>query len=53
MMHTTTSRYDYDKFGVIFRATPRQADLLIVSGTVTIKMVFCLRKLYEQILNPK
>lgn len=53
MMHTTISRYDYDRFGIIFRATPRQSDLLIVSGTITIKMIFSLRILYEQILNPK
>lgn len=52
-MHTTVSKYDYDRFGVIFRATPRQSDLLIVSGTVTIKMMFSLRRLYEQILSPK
>jgi NADH-quinone oxidoreductase subunit B len=53
MMHTTVSKYDYDRFGVIFRATPRQSDLLIISGTVSIKMSFSVRRLYEQILNPK
>ena len=53
MMHATVSRYDFDRFGVIFRATPRQADLIIVSGTVTNKIAPCLRRLYEQLLDPK
>nr|YP_010632201.1 NADH dehydrogenase subunit 10 [Cryptocaryon irritans]WBP62317.1 NADH dehydrogenase subunit 10 [Cryptocaryon irritans] len=53
MMHATVSRYDFDRFGVIFRASPRQADLIIVAGTLTNKMAPALRKLYEQILDPK
>lgn len=53
MMHATLSRYDFDKFGVIFRATPRQADFIIISGTLTNKMAPALRKLYEQVNNPK
>lgn len=53
MMHTTVSRYDLDRFGVIFRATPRQADLIIIAGTLTNKMAPGLRRLYEQILDPK
>ena len=53
MMHATLSRYDFDKFGVIFRATPRQADFIIISGTLTNKMAPALRKLYEQMNNPK
>lgn len=53
MMHSTVSRYDFDRFGVIFRATPRQADLIIVAGTVTNKMAPALRRLYEQVLDPK
>ncbi len=53
MMHATVSRYDFDRFGVIFRATPRQADLIIVAGTVTNKIAPCLRRLYEQLLDPK
>jgi len=53
MMHATVSRYDFDKFGVIFRASPRQADLMIVSGTLTNKMAPALRKLYEQINEPR
>ena len=53
MMHATVSRYDFDRFGVIFRASPRQADLLIIAGTVTKKIAPCLRRLYEQTLDPK
>merc|ERR1711939_957319 len=53
MMRSTVSRYDFDRFGVIFRATPRQADLIIVAGTLTNKMAPALRRLYEQILDPK
>jgi len=53
MMHATVSRYDFDRFGVIFRPTPRQADLMIIAGTVTIKISPVVRKLYEQLLEPK
>lgn len=53
MMHATVARYDFDRFGVIFRATPRQADLIIVAGTVTHKMAPALRRIYEQVSNPK
>ena len=53
MMHSTVSRYDFDRFGVIFRATPRQADLIIVAGTVTNKIAPGLRRIYEQVLDPK
>jgi len=52
-MHSTLSRYDFDRFGVIFRATPRQSDLIIVSGTLTNKMAPGLRRLYEQVVDPK
>jgi NADH-quinone oxidoreductase B subunit len=53
MMHATVSRYDFDRFGVIFRATPKQADMIIVAGTLTNKMAPALRRLYEQMLDPK
>ncbi len=53
MMHATVSRYDYDRFGIIFRASPRQADLMIVAGTLTLKMAPALRKIYEQMTSPK
>jgi NADH-quinone oxidoreductase B subunit len=53
MMHATVSRYDFDRFGVIFRASPRQADMLIIAGTLTNKMAPALRRLYELNLVPK
>jgi len=53
MMHATVSRYDFDRFGVIFRASPRQSDLMIVAGTLTNKMAPAIRRLYEQMLDPK
>ena len=53
MMHAATSRYDMDRFGTFFRASPRQSDLLIVSGTITNKMAPALRKIYDQMPEPK
>lgn len=53
MMHATVSRYDFDRFGVIFRPTPRQADFIIVAGTLTNKMAPALRRIYEQTMDPK
>ena len=53
MMHATVSRYGWDRFGVIFRASPRQSDLMIVAGTLTNKMAPAIRRLYEQMLDPK
>merc|ERR1711968_241135 len=53
MMHAATSRYDMDRFGIIFRASPRQSDLIIVAGTLTNKMAPCLRRLYEQMTEPR
>lgn len=53
MMHTTVSRYDLDKFGLIFRASPRHADLIIVSGTLTNKMSPALHRIYEYHSDPK
>jgi NADH-quinone oxidoreductase B subunit len=53
MMHATVSRYDFDRFGVIFRPTPRQADLILVAGTVTNKLAPVLRRIYEQVSDPK
>lgn len=53
MMHATVSRYDFDRFGIIFRASPRQSDLLIIAGTLTNKMAPALRRLYDQTADPK
>jgi NADH-quinone oxidoreductase B subunit len=53
MMHATLSRYDFDRWGVIFRASPRQSDLMIISGTLTNKMAPALRRLYEQVNSPR
>ncbi|GAB6931835.1 NuoB/complex I 20 kDa subunit family protein [Calditerricola satsumensis] len=53
MMAAGAPRYDLDRFGVIFRASPRQADLMIVAGTVTKKMAPILRRLYDQMPEPK
>jgi len=54
MMAVGASRFDLDRFGAgAFRATPRQADLMIVAGTVTYKMASRLRRLYDQMAEPK
>ena len=54
MMATGASRFDLDRFGAgAFRASPRQADLMIVAGTVTFKMASRVRRLYEQMPDPK
>lgn len=53
MMGTGGSHYDLDRFGVIFRASPRQSDVMIVAGTVTKKMAPLLRRLYDQMPEPK
>ena len=53
MMHTAAARYDFDRFGMIPRASPRQADLMIVSGTLTNKMAPAIRKVYDQMAEPR
>lgn len=54
MMATGAARFDLDRFGAgAFRATPRQADLMIVAGTVTFKMAERLRRLWEQMAEPR
>lgn len=47
------SRFDFDRFGLIPRSSPRQADLLITAGTITMKMAPALVRLYEQMPDPK
>ena len=53
MMATYASHYDLDRIGMLPRATPRQADLMIVSGTVTFKMAERVQRLYAQMPSPK
>jgi NADH-quinone oxidoreductase subunit B len=54
MMATGASRYDLDRFGAgVFRPSPRQSDLMIVAGTVTIKMASRVERLYHQMPEPK
>ncbi|MDP8238417.1 MAG: NADH-quinone oxidoreductase subunit B family protein [Candidatus Hatepunaea meridiana] len=53
MMATNASRFDLDRFGIFPRPTPRQADVLLVSGTLTAKMAERVLRLYEQMAEPK
>jgi len=53
MMHFAAPRYDMDRYGVVFRASPRQADLIFVAGTLTNKMAPALRRIYDQMPHPK
>ena len=53
MMHTGASRYDLDRFGGVFRASPRQSDVMIVAGTLCNKMAPALRKVYDQMAEPR
>jgi len=53
MMHIAAPRYDMDRYGVVFRASPRQADVIIVSGTLTNKMAPAFRKIYDQMPEPR
>ena len=53
MMATYAARFDFDRFGVIPRPTPRQADLIIIAGTVTKKMAPRIERLYHQMPDPK
>lgn len=49
MMHMASPRYDMDRYGFVFRASPRQVDVIIIAGTVTNKMARAVRKLYDQV----
>ncbi|ETW03980.1 NADH dehydrogenase [ubiquinone] iron-sulfur protein 7, mitochondrial [Aphanomyces invadans] len=53
MMHTAGSRYDMERFGMVFRASPRQSDVMIVAGTLTNKMAPALRRVYDQMPEPR
>ena len=53
MMHAGASRLDLDRYGVVFRPSPRQSDVMIVAGTLVTKMDPALRKVYDQMPEPK
>lgn len=53
MMHSSMPRYDLERFGVAPRASPRQSDVMIVAGTLTNKMAPALRKVYDQMSEPR
>ncbi|HIJ38490.1 MAG TPA: NADH-quinone oxidoreductase subunit B [Rhodospirillaceae bacterium] len=53
MMHVGCARYDLDRFGVIFRPSPRASDLMIVAGTLTNKMAPAMRRVYDQMPEPR
>ncbi|WP_083742272.1 NuoB/complex I 20 kDa subunit family protein [Bradyrhizobium mercantei] len=53
MMHVMMPRYDMERFGCFPRASPRQSDLMIVAGTLTNKMAPALRKVYDQMPEPR
>ena len=53
MMHTSMPRYDVERFGFAPRASPRQSDVMIVAGTLTNKMAPALRKVYDQMPEPR
>lgn len=53
MMTAGSPRYDLDRFGIIFRATPRQCDVMIVAGPVTKRMEPVIKLLYEQMAEPR
>jgi NADH-quinone oxidoreductase subunit B len=53
MIHAFMPRYDLDRFGIIPRGSPRQADVMIVSGTLTNKMAPAMRRIYDQMAEPR
>ena len=54
MMHVAAARYDVDRFGIgIFRGSPRQSDVMIVAGTLCNKMAPALRRVYDQMAEPR
>lgn len=53
LMHASGPRFDFDRMGVFFRASPRQSDVMIVAGTVNWKMAETVKRLYDQMPEPK
>jgi NADH-quinone oxidoreductase subunit B len=53
MMTTGSAHYDLDRFGIIFRASPRQSDVIVLAGTITKKMAPVIRRVYDQMPEPR
>ncbi len=53
LMSASGPRFDFDRMGVFFRNSPRQADVMIVAGTVNHKMALTVKRLYDQMPEPK
>lgn len=53
MIHASGPRFDFDRLGVFFRNVPRQSDVMIVAGTVNVKMADTVKRLYEQMPEPR
>ena len=53
MISSGCARYDLDRFGVVFRSSPRQSDVMIIAGTITKKMAPIIRRLYDQMPEPR
>ncbi len=53
MMTAGSAHYDLDRYGIIFRASPRQSDVMVIAGTVTKKMAPILRRVYDQMPEPR
>ena len=53
MISAGCARYDLDRFGVVFRPSPRQSDVMIIAGTVTKKFAPVIRRLYDQMAEPR
>ena len=53
LMHAGASRFDLDRYGMLFRPSPRQSDVMIVAGTLVNKMAPALRKVYDQMAEPR
>ena len=52
-MSAAASHYDFERFGMFFRASPRQVDMIIISGTITRKYAPVVKRIYEQMAEPK
>ena len=54
MMATGAARHDFSRFGIeVYRASPRQADVIVIAGTITVKMAPILKRLYDEMSEPK